>query len=72
MQSLQHTIRNPDLAEAPRYAPERVPTAARGGELGAPEGCADHLTCSHARNCRYEDEGVSIGRMRERAVWLFI
>jgi hypothetical protein len=47
---------------------EPVPTVALGGEFGAPEGCADHWTCSHARNCRYEDEGVIIGRMRERAV----
>ena len=30
--------------------------------------CADHRTCSHVRNCRYEDEGVSMGRARERAV----
>ena len=45
-----------------------VPVAARGGELGAPGSCADHRTCSHVRNCRYEDEGVSMGRARERAV----
>ena len=50
-----------------RYT-EPVPVAARGGELGAPGSCADHRTCSHVRNCRYEDEGVSMGRARERAV----
>ena len=49
-----------------RYT-EPVPVAARGGELGAPRGCADHRTCSHVLNCRYEDEGVSMGRARERA-----
>ena len=36
-----------------RYT-EPVPVAARGGELGAPGSCADHRTCSHVRNCRYE------------------
>ena len=54
--------------EACSHYIEPVPVAARGGELGAPGGCADHRTCSHVRNCRYEDEGVSMGRARERAV----
>ena len=47
---------------------EPVPVAARGGELGAPGSCADYRTCSHVRNCRYEDEWVSMGGARERAV----
>ena len=54
--------------EACSHYTEPVPVAARGGELGAPGSCADHRTCSHVRNCRYEDEGVSMGRARERAV----
>ena len=54
--------------EACGHYTEPVPVAARGGELGAPGSCADHRTCSHVRNCRYEDEGVSMGRARERAV----
>ena len=54
--------------EACSHYTEPVPVAALGGELGAPGGCADHRTCSHVRNCRYEDEGVSMGRARERAV----
>ena len=53
--------------EACSHYTEPVPVAARGGELGAPGSCADHRTCSHVRNCRYEDEGVSMGRARERA-----
>jgi len=44
--------------EAPNRYTEPVPMAARGGELGH---CADHRTCSHVRNCRYEDEGASRG-----------
>ena len=45
--------------------------AARGGELGAPGGCADHRTCSHVRNCRCEDEGVGMARSEQyvRVLW---
>ena len=54
--------------EACSHYTEPVPVAARGGELGAPGSCADHRTCSHVRNCRYEDEGVSMGRASEQYV----